>query len=231
MVKIDKDNVFAYIRDLNTSFERLVTLERQYNTTLRLFKNRKVVKLDELRELVQLLNQFNYIHLLQLPKVIKAIEDNLFINHDNAIKNLSYLLNKSYLLTVKAQEYREAHQRFYYSNAGFYLFIYKLNENFNVGVEFYDNRKKVIVRNKKEKGLTEQQILVLDELLRSHSETHVYRFLKDDKRYIDITEKAFVEFLNERGFNKSPNTRFAQRNTLNIPTKLIDDFDRITRDF
>jgi hypothetical protein len=86
----------------------------------------------------------------------------------------------------------------------------------------------------KENGnkLTEEQKRVITELLKEHIESHIYRHLKDEKKYIDITEKEFINFLNtEQGYNLNPNKRFTPLSNLSIPIKLKSDFVLLKGEF
>lgn len=87
--------------------------------------------------------------------------------------------------------------------------------------------------NQSKKGfrrLTEKQIIVIDALLSNPDNklVWVYRFLKDEKKFIDITEKEFRRFLNEeRNYNLKVDGRFTPRSGISIPLHLEEEYTKI----
>lgn len=77
--------------------------------------------------------------------------------------------------------------------------------------------------------LSERQELIIKKLIeRGFSDVHVYRFLKDEKQFITITESQFVTFMNKSyNRNYAKKKRFSSIKDITIPVELEMYFSQI----
>jgi len=77
--------------------------------------------------------------------------------------------------------------------------------------------------------LTHTQINIIEKLInKGHKDVHIYRFLKDEVQFINISESEFVRFLNEHHERNYKTTkRFTALSSITIPIELRSYFDEI----
>jgi hypothetical protein len=77
--------------------------------------------------------------------------------------------------------------------------------------------------------LSERQELIIKKLIeRGFSDVHVYRFLKDEKQFITITESQFKTFMNNSyNRNYAKKKRFSSKKDITIPVELEMYFSQI----
>lgn len=94
-----------------------------------------------------------------------------------------------------------------------------------------DQSQPKLYRSKKGvRKLTEKQIIVIDALLSNPDNklVWVYRFLKDEKQFIDVNEKEFRRFLKEeRDYNLKIDGRFTPLSSIAIPLHMKEEYTKI----